>query len=177
MTTYFSSPDYTSRGSDGTEGGLPERKRHPRVVLRHQLSQPQTAYSSCTLPANAGKTKAKFLNLRDSVKKSPTKSTAKVTVPGERFPGRAELLRAELLFDKVREVIKQRRTFGRTFQSLPCRVGMMSPCLDHLYRSQVLVCPIAFHFYSVVGRESTVAKISQIFLSEYLSICPLFENS
>ncbi|XP_037403622.1 discs large homolog 1-like protein isoform X13 [Pygocentrus nattereri] len=104
MTTYFSSPDYTCRRSDGTESGLLERKNipHPRVTLRQQLSQPQPAcYSSCTLPANAGKTKAKFLNLRDSVKKSPTKSTAKVSVPGERFLSRAELLRAELSFNKA----------------------------------------------------------------------------
>ncbi|TRY89307.1 hypothetical protein DNTS_003475, partial [Danionella cerebrum] len=34
-------------------------------------------YSSCTLPASS-KSRGKFTNLRDSVKKSPTKSTAKV---------------------------------------------------------------------------------------------------
>lgn len=34
-------------------------------------------YSSCTLPVST-KTRGKFTNLRDSVKKSPTKSTAKV---------------------------------------------------------------------------------------------------
>lgn len=39
------------------------------------LRAPQ--YSSCTLPAST-KSRGKFTNLRDSVKKSPTKSTAKV---------------------------------------------------------------------------------------------------
>ncbi|KAI1891579.1 hypothetical protein AGOR_G00145240 [Albula goreensis] len=35
-------------------------------------------YSSCTLPVLSSKSRGKFTNLRDSVKKSPTKSTAKV---------------------------------------------------------------------------------------------------
>lgn len=43
----------------------------------HLESHRVPQYSSCTLPAST-KSRGKFTNLRDSVKKSPTKSTAKV---------------------------------------------------------------------------------------------------
>ncbi|GAA6065422.1 disks large homolog 1-like isoform X24 [Tachysurus ichikawai] len=66
--------------------------KNPRLNFRPQLPQSQlvpgpvlqpnpahsVGYGSSMLPANSGKSKTKFLNLRDSVKKSPTKSTAKV---------------------------------------------------------------------------------------------------
>lgn len=51
----------------------------PTQPLRHQQRALSThpAFSSSTLPASS-KHRGKFINLRDSVKKSPTKSTAKV---------------------------------------------------------------------------------------------------
>lgn len=51
----------------------------PKQLLRHPQWAPSTRapFSSSTLPASA-KHRGKFVNLRDSVKKSPTKSTAKV---------------------------------------------------------------------------------------------------
>lgn len=51
----------------------------PKQLPRHPQWAPSTRapFSSSTLPVSA-KHRGKFVNLRDSVKKSPTKSTAKV---------------------------------------------------------------------------------------------------
>lgn len=93
MTTYCR--NYRHCGAtDGCEMGtlkLADLTRNPRMEIhqnRHvQPKQPfqhqqqalgfHTSFSSSTLPA-ASKHRGKFTNLRDSVKKSPTKSTAKV---------------------------------------------------------------------------------------------------
>ncbi|XP_050981246.1 discs large homolog 1-like protein isoform X19 [Labeo rohita] len=101
MTTFYSGHEYGCRRADSCER---RNTSHARVNLRQNLPSAsilkQThlqqmgsqegsihpiCYNSCTLPLNIGKTRTKFLNLRDSVKKSPTKSTAKVSGTGERF--------------------------------------------------------------------------------------------
>eukprot|EP00063_Salmo_salar_P004246 XP_013979081.1 PREDICTED: disks large homolog 1 isoform X8 [Salmo salar] len=56
----------------------PLLKLHPLLSPQLPLQSPQRNYSSCTLPASMSKSRVKFTNLRDSVKKSPTKSKAKV---------------------------------------------------------------------------------------------------
>lgn len=112
MTTFYSGHEYGCRRADNCEK---RNDSHARVNLRQNspstsiLKQPQlqqmvsqegsihpVCYNSCTLPLNIGKTRTKFLNLRDSVKKSPTKSTAKVSGPGERFS-----FWSSVSFDKV----------------------------------------------------------------------------
>lgn len=57
----------------------PNAHMQPKQLLRQPQWAPSTRapFSSCTLPVSA-KNRGKFVNLRDSVKKSPTKSTAKV---------------------------------------------------------------------------------------------------
>lgn len=70
---------------------------------QHQQQQhqgPHVCYSTATLPASMAKSRARFMNLRDSVKKSPTKSTAKVTGPGG---ARLDHPWGKLSFDQVRE--------------------------------------------------------------------------
>ncbi|XP_038672347.1 disks large homolog 1 isoform X21 [Scyliorhinus canicula] len=87
MTTYCYKHEY----SCVPEGCELERLVHfssnPRLQVnqRRQNPEPQqqhlTAhkyYTSATLPVSSTKHRSKFTNLRDSVKKSPTKSTAKV---------------------------------------------------------------------------------------------------
>ncbi|XP_064858812.1 myb-like protein I [Oncorhynchus nerka] len=56
----------------------PPLNLHPLLLQPLPLQSPQRNYSSCTLPASMSKSRGKFTNLRDSVRKSPTKSTAKV---------------------------------------------------------------------------------------------------
>uniref|UniRef100_A0AAZ3NQ53 Discs large homolog 1-like protein n=1 Tax=Oncorhynchus tshawytscha TaxID=74940 RepID=A0AAZ3NQ53_ONCTS len=56
----------------------PLLNRHPLLSPQLPLQSPQRNYSSCTLPASMSKSRVKFTNLRDSMKKSPTKSKAKV---------------------------------------------------------------------------------------------------
>lgn len=72
------------------------KQTHLQQMVTQEGSINPICYNSCTLPLNIGKTRTKFLNLRDSVKKSPTKSTAKVSGPGERFS-----LWSSVSFDKV----------------------------------------------------------------------------
>lgn len=112
MTTYQSGMDYTPRRSNG---GVPDTK-NPRSNFRQQLPQSQPApapvlqpnpahsvcYSSSTVPSHPGKSRTKFVNLRDSVKKSPTKSTAKVSGSVQNFPIREHLLWNSVSFEKVR---------------------------------------------------------------------------
>ncbi|XP_072555601.1 discs large homolog 1-like protein isoform X12 [Paramormyrops kingsleyae] len=54
-----------------------QHRRHQEQASHQSLQNSHRHYSSCTLPATA-KSRGKFTNLRDSVRKSPTKSTAKV---------------------------------------------------------------------------------------------------
>lgn len=113
MTTYHSSTDYTPRRTDA---GIPDMK-NPRLNFRPQLPQPQlvpapvlqpnpahaACYGSSMLPTNTGKSRTKFLNLRDSVKKSPTKSTAKASSPVQSFSIREHPLWTSVAFEKVCE--------------------------------------------------------------------------
>lgn len=112
MTTFYSSHEYGCRGADSCErrnashAGVNLRQNPPSTSILKQshLQQMMTqdgsihpiCYNSYTLPLNIGKTRTKFLNLRDSVKKSPTKSTAKVSGPEDRFS-----LWPSVSFDKV----------------------------------------------------------------------------
>lgn len=122
MTTFYSGHEYTGRRAESCERSIQEKRNasHPQVNFRQNvlpasiLKQSHlqkivtpdgyihpASYSSCTLPSNIAKTRTKFLNLRDSVKKSPTKSTAKSSGSGERFSGRVDTLRALVSFEKV----------------------------------------------------------------------------
>ncbi|XP_010191602.1 PREDICTED: disks large homolog 1-like, partial [Mesitornis unicolor] len=60
----------------GIRQNLPVRPQQPPRHQQRALST-RAAFGSSTLPASS-KHRGKFINLRDSVKKSPTKSTAKV---------------------------------------------------------------------------------------------------
>lgn len=105
--------DYTSRRSNC---GIPDMK-DPKLNFRPHLPQSQLVpspvlppnpvhslcYNSPMLPTNTGKNKTKFLNLRDSVKKSPTKSTAKVSSSVQSFSIREHPLWTPVAFQKVCE--------------------------------------------------------------------------
>lgn len=120
MTTYQSSTDYIPRRANA---GVPEMK-NPRLNFRPQLPQSQlvpgpvlqpnpahsVGYGSSMLPANSGKSKTKFLNLRDSVKKSPTKSTAKVNSSVLNFSTRENPLWNSVAQWKVCEGLTRGRT-------------------------------------------------------------------
>lgn len=73
----------TLKLSDLTRSPRMEIRQNPHMQPKQLLRHPQWAlstrapFSSSTLPVSA-KHRGKFVNLRDSVKKSPTKSTAKV---------------------------------------------------------------------------------------------------
>lgn len=63
-------------------------QRQHAVELHRQQQQQQvraslSTFTACTVPASC-RARSRFLNLRDSVKKSPTKSTAKVVGAGQR---------------------------------------------------------------------------------------------
>jgi len=93
MTTHCHNYEYCGAADDGEMGTLKltDLTRSPRMEIRQNLHmQPKqplqhqqralsihTSFSSSTLPVSS-KHRGKFINLRDSVKKSPTKSTAKV---------------------------------------------------------------------------------------------------
>ncbi len=113
MTTFYSSHENGCRRADSCERrnashvqvNLRQNPPSTSILKQTHLQQMVTqdgsihpiCYNPCTLPLNIGKTRTKFLNLRDSVKKSPTKSTVKVSGPGERFS-----LWPSVSFDKVR---------------------------------------------------------------------------
>uniref|UniRef100_A0A4W3HQB6 Discs large MAGUK scaffold protein 1b n=2 Tax=Callorhinchus milii TaxID=7868 RepID=A0A4W3HQB6_CALMI len=90
MTTYCCKHDYSCGVPEGCElGRVVNFSSNPRLQVnprprylepQQQLSAAPKYYSSATLPASSAKHRGKFTNLRDSVKKSPTKSTAKVKV-------------------------------------------------------------------------------------------------
>ncbi|TRY95832.1 hypothetical protein DNTS_024675, partial [Danionella cerebrum] len=96
MTTFYSGHDYGCRRTDGYERKMGSQAKvnlrqnltsttsilkHPNVQQIQDGHLHPAAYTSCTLPLSVGKTRTRFLNLRDSVKKSPTKSTAKANPP------------------------------------------------------------------------------------------------
>ncbi|XP_059419962.1 discs large homolog 1-like protein isoform X12 [Carassius carassius] len=101
MTTFYSGIEYGCRGADSCERrnashapvNLRQNPPSTSILKQSHLQQMMTqegsihpiCYNSCTLPLNIAKTRTKFLNLRDSVKKSPTKSTARVSGPEDRF--------------------------------------------------------------------------------------------
>lgn len=62
--------------------GAIQLRGQPPLQMRASLS----TFTACTVPASC-RVRSRFLNLRDSVKKSPTKSTAKVA-GGSRTAGR-----------------------------------------------------------------------------------------
>lgn len=88
MTTYCYKHAYSCSVAEGCElGRLIHFSSNPRLHVNshQQYLEPQQQhftthkyYSSATLPVSSTKHRSKFTNLRDSVKKSPTKSTAKV---------------------------------------------------------------------------------------------------
>lgn len=94
-------------------GSIPVMK-NSKLNFRPQLPQSQLVpapvlqsgpvfYSTSTLPPNTGKSRTKFLNLRDSVKKSPTKSTAKVSSSVHNFSIREHPLWNSVAHEKVCE--------------------------------------------------------------------------
>lgn len=121
MTTFYSGHEYAGRRAENCERSVLEKRNAsqranvrqnalPASILKQSHLQKMVtpegyihpaSYSSCTLPSNIAKTRTKFLNLRDSVKKSPTKSTAKSGGSGERFSGRVDTLWASVSFEKV----------------------------------------------------------------------------
>lgn len=100
MTTHYLQQDFLSKAVNG-EKKLPRvnaslqesiahlhplQRQHAIELHRQQQQQsfnhPQvqaslSTFTACTVPASC-RARSRFLNLRDSVKKSPTKSTAKV---------------------------------------------------------------------------------------------------
>ncbi|KAJ8418911.1 hypothetical protein AAFF_G00004100 [Aldrovandia affinis] len=84
-----------------------QQQQQQQQPLHHQqpnllpLQTPHRYYSSCTLPSSSSssKSRGKFTNLRDSVKKSPTKSTAKVNATNSWW---SDSSWAALSFDKPR---------------------------------------------------------------------------
>ncbi|KAK3534307.1 hypothetical protein QTP86_014227 [Hemibagrus guttatus] len=72
------------------------------VIARVNQPNPthSVCYSTSMPPTNSGKSKTKFLNLRDSVKKSPTKSTAKVSSSVQNFSIREHPLWNSVAFEK-----------------------------------------------------------------------------
>lgn len=64
----------------------PLHRQHAVELHRQQQQQVRASlstFTACTVPASC-RARSRFLNLRDSVKKSPTKSTAKVVGGGQR---------------------------------------------------------------------------------------------
>lgn len=62
-------------------------QRGPEQLTCAKVQASLSRFTACTVPASC-RARSRFLNLRDSVKKSPTKSTAKVvgTCPTVRRP-------------------------------------------------------------------------------------------
>lgn len=91
MTTNFPQQGLTSKAMNGGERKLPRvdinlqesiaylppLQRQHAIELHRQQQPSLSTFTACTVPASC-RARSRFLNLRDSVKKSPTKSTAKV---------------------------------------------------------------------------------------------------
>lgn len=110
MTTHHPQQDVLSNATNGAEKKLPPvsinlqesiahlhplQRQHAIELHRQQQLQQQpgrprvyaslSTFTACTVPASC-RARSRFLNLRDSVKKSPTKSTAKVFSSRRRVP-------------------------------------------------------------------------------------------
>ncbi|XP_036410254.1 discs large homolog 1-like protein isoform X11 [Megalops cyprinoides] len=127
MTTYHPGHEYCCGAVEGGDRGgaawgggdhprmNPGRLQHPPLQRQPPLPEqphppappplgpqaPRRCYVSCTLPSSAAKARGKFTNLRDSVKKSPTKSTAKVGATSGAGGWRAEGSWAARSFEKA----------------------------------------------------------------------------
>lgn len=116
MTTHYPWHGFTSKTMNGSDRKLnlqeslahlhPLQRQHAIELHRQQqqLSQPQvqaslSTFTSCTVPASF-RARSRFLNLRDSVKKSPTKSNAKVGY-SYHTTGRPEIPWVPFSFSKV----------------------------------------------------------------------------
>lgn len=97
MTTHYPWQGLTSKAMNGGDKKLPRvninlqesithlhplQRQHAIELHRQQPTRPQvqtslSTFTACTVPASC-RARSRFLNLRDSVKKSPAKSTAKV---------------------------------------------------------------------------------------------------
>lgn len=100
MTTHYLRQDFPPEAMNGGEKKLPRvninlqesiahlhplQRQHAIELHRqqqlqassHQVQASLSTFTACTVPASC-RARSRFLNLRDSVKKSPTKSTAKV---------------------------------------------------------------------------------------------------
>lgn len=71
----------------------------PPPPTRPQVQASLSTFTACTVPASC-RARSRFLNLRDSVKKSPTKSTAKV-VSSSHAASRPEIPWVPFSFSKV----------------------------------------------------------------------------
>ncbi|XP_035803924.1 discs large homolog 1-like protein isoform X15 [Amphiprion ocellaris] len=108
MTMHYPRQDFTSKAVNGGEKKLPQanlqesiahlhplQRQHAIELHRQQQQQQQpnrpqvqatlSTFTACTVPVSC-RARSRFLNLRDSVKKSPTKSTAKVVSSRTEIP-------------------------------------------------------------------------------------------
>ncbi|KAK5607737.1 hypothetical protein CRENBAI_012878 [Crenichthys baileyi] len=106
MTTHYLRQEFPSKALNSGEKRLllldpglqesiahlhPLQRQHAIELHRQQLQQQNpvqaslSTFTSCTVPASF-RARSRFLNLRDSVKKSPTKSTAKVLSSRKQVP-------------------------------------------------------------------------------------------
>lgn len=128
MTTHYPRQELTSKAMNGAEKKLnrvnislqesiahlhPLQRQHAIELHRQQQQQPPppppptrpqvqaslSTFTACTVPASC-RARSRFLNLRDSVKKSPTKSTAKV-VSSIHAASRPEIPWVPFSFSKV----------------------------------------------------------------------------
>lgn len=117
MTTHYPWHEFTSKTMNGSDRKLnlqeslahlhPFQRQHAIELHRQQqqqMTQPQvqaslSTFTSCTVPASF-RARSRFLNLRDSVKKSPTKSNAKVGF-SYHTTGRPEIPWVPFSFSKV----------------------------------------------------------------------------
>lgn len=124
MTTHYPRQEFTSKAMNGAEKKPPRlnsnlqesiallhplHRQHAIELHRQQQQQshPQGQASLSTFTARAVpascRARSRFLNLRDSVKKSPTKSTAKVVGGSSHAAGRPEIPWVPFAFSKVHQ--------------------------------------------------------------------------
>lgn len=124
MTTHYPRQDFASKATNGSEKKLspvnislqesiahlhPLQRQHAIELHRQQQQQQQpsrpqvysslSTFTACTVPASC-RARSRFLNLRDSVKKSPTKSTAKV-INSSHAANRPQITWVPFAFSKV----------------------------------------------------------------------------
>lgn len=99
MTTRQPQPGFPSRTAERRpppEPGLQEsmahlQRQHAAELQQHRLL---SSFTSCAVPASF-RARSRFLNLRDSVRKSPTKSTAKVVSSRKDVPWFSKVLQPD----------------------------------------------------------------------------------